>query len=230
VDAARLRLSSVLTLAFDTSTPAVTVAVLRGEDVVGESQQIDARRHGELLAPGIGAAMREASLALRDLDVVAVGNGPGPFTGLRVGLVTARTLSHALGVPAYGVCSLDALAAASGPPPLVVATDARRREVYWARYDAEGARVAGPAVDTPAALAEELAAYDGRRAGHGIELYADALGPRDDDSPLYPAAEWIGRLVVRDLTAGRRPDDVAPLYLRRPDAQVPKPPKAALPG
>ncbi len=219
----------MLTLAFDTSTPAVTVAVLRGDDVISESQQIDARRHGELLAPGIDAALRQASVQLRELELIAVGNGPGPFTGLRVGLVTARTLSHALGVPAYGVCSLDALAAACGRGPVVVATDARRREVYWARYDADGERVEGPAVDTPAALAGKLAAYDGRRAGHGIELYADALGPRDAGTPLYPAAEWIGRLVVGHFVAGRRPD-VAPLYLRRPDAQVPKPPKAVLPA
>jgi tRNA threonylcarbamoyl adenosine modification protein YeaZ len=220
----------VLTLAFDTSTPAVTVALLRGDDVIGESQQIDARRHGELLAPGIESALQQAGVRLGELDVIAVGNGPGPFTGLRVGLVTARSLSHALGVPAYGVCSLDALAAAAGGGPLLAATDARRREVYWATYDVGGARIAGPEVSLPAVLAQQLAEYDGRRVGHGIQLYEAVLGPRDKAAPLYPAAASVGRLVASALEDGRTPDPVAPLYLRRPDAQVPKPAKAALPA
>lgn len=219
----------MLLLAFDTSTPAVTVAVLDGDDVLGASGEIDARRHGELLAPGIAAALAAAGIGLPDIDVVACGNGPGPYTGLRVGLMTARTLAHARGLPAYGVCSLDALAAAAGGGEVFAATDARRREVYWARY-ADARRVAGPGVDRPAALTSELSAYGGRRVGHGVSLYPELLGPLDSAAPLYPAAEWVGRLVARTLRAGGTPDPPAPLYLRRPDAQVPKPPKSVLPA
>jgi tRNA threonylcarbamoyladenosine biosynthesis protein TsaB len=215
----------MLLLAFDTSTPAVTVAVLAADDdVVGEWCEVDARRHGELLAVGIDAALSAAGATVRDLDVIACGNGPGPFTGLRVGLVTARTLAHARGIPAYGVCSLDALAAEAGGD-VVVATDARRREVYWARY-AGGRRVEGPAVSRPAELAERLAGA--AVVGHGAALYPDQLGAPDPDAPLYPSATWIGRLVARVLRAGGRPDPVAPLYLRRPDAEIPKAPKAVL--
>jgi tRNA threonylcarbamoyl adenosine modification protein YeaZ len=216
----------VLLLAFDTSTPAVTVAVLAGVDVVGASCAVDARRHGELLAPGIAAALSAAGVTLREIDVVACGNGPGPFTGLRVGLVTARTLAHARGIPAYGVCSLDALAAAAGGD-VVVATDARRREVYWARY-AGGRRVEGPAVDRPGDLAARLAGA--AVVGHGAVLYPDQLGAPDPAAPIYPSAQWVGRLVARRLRDGGQPDPVAPLYLRRPDAEIPKAPKAVLPA
>jgi tRNA threonylcarbamoyl adenosine modification protein YeaZ len=216
-------------LAFDTSTPAVTVAVLDGDRLVGASGEVDGRRHGELLAPGIEAALGAAGAALADVRAVACGNGPGPFTGLRVGLVTARALGHTLGIPAYGVCSLDALAAQIEEPPhdLVVATDARRREVYWARY-AGGRRVEGPAVGRPADLAPRLAGAT--VIGHGAALYPDLLGTPAANAPLYPSAEWVARLVARSLDAGDQPGDVAPLYLRRPDAEVPKAVKAVLPA
>lgn len=216
----------MLILAFDTSTPAVAVAVMRGDDLLAGRSEVDGRRHGEVLAPSIDGVLADAGLTLRDIEVVAVGNGPGPFTGLRVGLVTARTLSHALGVPAYGVCSLDALAGAAGDGDVFVATDARRREIYWARY-AGGRRVSGPDVARPAHVAVRPGE---RRIGAGVAVYADLLGPVEPGLPLYPPAEWIGRLVGRTLRAGGTPDDVSPLYLRRPDAEVPKPPKAVLPA
>jgi len=215
----------VLILAFDTSTPAVAVAVLRDAETIGVRQHVNARRHAEVLAPAINDALADAGVLLRDIDVLAVGNGPGPFTGLRVGLVTARSLGHALGVPAYGVCSLDALAAAAGDGEVFVATDARRREVYWARYQ-DGLRVAGPEVSRP----HEISDVTGRRVGQGAALYADELGPLDAAAAQYPPAEWIGRLVYRALAAGETPGAVLPMYLRRPDAQVPKPPKAVLPA
>jgi len=216
----------VLILAFDTSTPAVAVAVLRDDEVLGRRTQIDARRHGELLAPSIEGALADAGVRLVEIDVIAVGNGPGPFTGLRVGLVTARSLAHALGVPAYGVCSLDALAAAAGAGELFVATDARRREVYWARYSG-GERISGPEVARPADIDIDI---DAVRIGPGVELYADLLGPLEVSAPLYPPPEWIGRLVGRALRRGEIPARVEPLYLRRPDAEIPKAPKAVLPA
>jgi tRNA threonylcarbamoyl adenosine modification protein YeaZ len=196
----------VLLLAFDTSTPAVTVALSSGEGAT----EVAANRHGELLAPLIE---RVAGGRLTDLDGIVVGVGPGPFTGLRVGIVTARALSHALGIPAYGACSLDAFAA----PGIAVATDARRREVYFAAYDATGARVLGPDVGKPAEVAEALRANGFTTvAGAGARLYPDAFAGFTVTADEYPDA-------ARLFTAPRR--DLTPLYLRRPDATPPGPRK-----
>ena len=146
-------------LAFDTATPYVTVALHDGDDVVGERRSEQRMKHGEQLAPLIEAVLAGASAVRQDLTAIAVGVGPGPFTGLRVGLVTARTLGFVLEIPVYGVCSLDILAveAASGSRPIdrdfVVATDARRKEVYLATYDDEGRRLDGPRVVRPAEAA-----------------------------------------------------------------------------
>ena len=194
-------------LAFDTSTPAVTVALSTGP----AATIVAANRHGELLAPTIERVLRDAGATVADLTGVVVGLGPGPFTGLRVGVVTARALSHARGIPAYGACSLDALAA----PGVAVATDARRREVYWAAYDATGARTHGPAVGKPADVAETL-----RRngfttvAGAGARLYAEAFDGFALTDPEYPDA-------ARLLATAPRTTDLTPLYLRRPDATPP---------
>uniref|UniRef100_UPI002027EAAC tRNA (adenosine(37)-N6)-threonylcarbamoyltransferase complex dimerization subunit type 1 TsaB n=1 Tax=Actinotalea sp. C106 TaxID=2908644 RepID=UPI002027EAAC len=100
---------------------------------------VEQRRHAELLAPMIEEVLREAEVDRRDLTAVVVGTGPAPFTGLRAGLVTARTLGLALGVPVHGVCSLEAVAALAltdldAAAEVLVVTDARRRELYAARY------------------------------------------------------------------------------------------------
>jgi len=157
-------------LAFDTATPAVTVALHDGDRVVASHLTVDAMRHGELLAPAITAVLDEAWVSRLDLTAVAVGVGPGPFTGLRVGLVTARTLALALGLPVHGVCTLDVLAAQAAAGghvdgPFVVATDARRKEVYWAAYDEGGRCLEGPYVARPAdvATASDDANARGRR-------------------------------------------------------------------
>ena len=161
----------MLVLAFDTATPAVTVALYDGTHVLAETTTVDARRHGELLAPSIDAVLAEGGASRLDVTAVAAGTGPGPYTGLRVGLVTARVLGSALGVPVYGVCTLDVIAAdaaaAAGGREFIVATDARRREVYWARYDASGRRLDGPAVGIPADVARRPPGRAGRadRAG-----------------------------------------------------------------
>ena len=148
----------MLVLAFDTATPAVTVALYDGTHVLAETTTVDARRHGELLASSIDAVLTEGGAGRLDITAVAAGTGPGPYTGLRAGLVTARVLGSALGVPVYGVCTLDVIAAdaaaAAGGREFIVATDARRREVYWARYDASGRRLDGPAVGIPADVAD----------------------------------------------------------------------------
>jgi tRNA threonylcarbamoyl adenosine modification protein YeaZ len=155
-----------------------------------------------------------------------VGVGPGPFTGLRVGLMTARSLGHALGVPVVGVVSLDSLAAQVTGDDVIVATDARRKEVYWARYDAAGARVAGPSVDRPAGLVARLAsdAFTGRVVGPGARLYADAFAAFATEPDVEVSAAWLARLAVE----GRVAESTAPLYLRRPDATAPGARKPAL--
>ncbi|MGH4001832.1 MAG: tRNA (adenosine(37)-N6)-threonylcarbamoyltransferase complex dimerization subunit type 1 TsaB, partial [Pseudonocardiaceae bacterium] len=145
----------MLVLALDTATPAVTAGLLRlpaasPPEVLAERVTVDARAHGELLMPSVCAVLTAAGVRMGGLDAVVCGAGPGPFTGLRVGMVTAAALGDALGIPVYPVCSLDAIAYRAGTgTPLLVVTDARRREVYWSRYDETGARVDGPHVDRP---------------------------------------------------------------------------------
>jgi tRNA threonylcarbamoyl adenosine modification protein YeaZ len=187
-----------LILAIDTATPAVTAGVIRrdGEalDVLAERVTVDARAHAEQLTPNVVAALAEAEVSADDLDAVVVGCGPGPFTGLRVGMATAAAFGHALGVPVHGVCSLDAIGGGSTGELLVV-TDARRREVYWARYR-DGVRVDGPAVDAPADVPG------------AVEAFARP--------PVYPSAAGLVRAVA-DWAA--EPAPLIPLYLRRPDAK-----------
>jgi tRNA threonylcarbamoyl adenosine modification protein YeaZ len=212
----------VLVLAIDTSSAAVSAAVVSVDgDVLAQRMTIDARAHGELLAPSIAACLDDAGIAPHGLAAIVAGVGPGPFTGLRVGLVTAAAMADALGIPAYGVCSLDALAAAVEADSLLVATDARRREVYWARY-AGGVRVEGPSVDKPA----ELSTVDVQAmTGAGARLYADVLGlPLLDID--YPDLAALVRLATAKIRSRAPGDALTPLYLRRPDAVVPGTAKA----
>jgi tRNA threonylcarbamoyl adenosine modification protein YeaZ len=207
-------------LAFDTATPAVTVAVYDGEQVVAERTTVDAMRHGELLAPEITSVLSEAGLVRQDLTAVAVGVGPGPFTGLRVGLMTARTLAAVLEIPVYGVCTLDVLAAEAVDTgtvdgPFHVATDARRKEVYWASYDADGTRLSGPEVLKPATVAT-----DGPVVGRGAVLYPEAFP--DGRGPENPTAGVLARVVTEERVKLYDPE---PMYLRRPDIAEPHKPK-----
>jgi tRNA threonylcarbamoyl adenosine modification protein YeaZ len=199
-------------LAMDTATPAVTAGVLRleGVEVLAERVTVDARAHAEQLTPNVLAALADAGLTVNDLDAVVVGCGPGPFTGLRVGMATAAAYGHALGVPVYGVCSLDAIGIESGATTseILVVTDARRREVYWARYR-DGVRVDGPAVNAPADVPADA------HAVAGSPEHA-ALFDLPRVSPVYPTASGLVRAVA-DWTA--EPAPLVPLYLRRPDAK-----------
>ncbi len=199
----------------DTSTSVVTAACLRTGDVLSEVTVRDAQSHGELLAPTLLRAMNEAGAVPDDLTRIVVGVGPGPFTGLRVGISTALVMGHALGIPVVGVCSLDAIAAGVGDryPEFIVATDARRKEIYWARYAvAHGQfnRISGPAVSRASDLPVDIAALPA--VGVGPRLYPESLSA--GQGPMDVSAADLGRLTSRDglLLAPE------PLYLRRPDA------------
>lgn len=246
----------MLLLALDTSTSAATAALHGESGLLAEHSVIDAQGHGEQLAPAIVSVLDQAGRSARDLDQVAVGRGPGPFTGLRVGLMTAMALGFALDLPVLGVDSLDALAyrVITDLEPsegFLVATDARRKEVYWAWYQPDRldsdpgvvaqrdllpaarpvvpgwTRVAGPAVDRPAALTEladlGVRASEIPVAGRGGRLYPDAFGPRLGILDVDAAA--VAGLAVARQAAGYPPLAATPMYLRRPDATAAGPRK-----
>lgn len=204
-------------LTIDTATPAVTAGLVAADrrTVLAERVTLDARAHAERLTPNVLGALDDAGLAMTDLAAVVVGCGPGPFTGLRVGMASAAAYGHALGIPVYGVCSLDAIGVHTTGPVLVV-TDARRREVYWARY-VDGVRVAGPAVCAPAAVDPADAV-----AVAGSPAHTELFGlPALDVSYPTPAG-LVAAVADWDVV----PESLVPLYLRRPDA---KPPASAAP-
>ncbi len=228
----------MLVLTVDTSTPAVTAGLVRLSGASsGASITLavrvthDARAHAEVLTPQIMACLDEAGAAPADLDAVVAGCGPGPFTGLRVGMVTAAAFGDALGIPVHGVCSLDAIAAQarerSGdagspggghvlPEEFLTVTDARRREVYWARYRG-AARIEGPAVSRPADVEKRGAVVAAGSAEHIAALGMTAVVPE------APSPWGLAAVAAPLLSGGAAPAPLEPLYLRRPDATEPKP-------
>ena len=204
-------------LAFDTATPHVTVALHDGDRVVAAYESEESMRHGEMLAPGIERVLLDAGVKASDLTAIAVGVGPGPFTGLRVGLVTARTLAFVRRIPVHGVCSLDILAAEAmdaGLDEFAVATDARRKEVYLASY-AGGRRVSGPEVVKPLDASTDLPVV-----GRGAVLYPEAFPHAA--APEHPRAAVLCEVVLQERFELVEPE---PLYLRRPDVAEPGKPK-----
>lgn len=226
-----------------TSHPLVTVL----DERRGQEQQ----RHAEALVPQLAAILAQAAMKPKDITAVVVGVGPGPFTGLRVGMVTAAAWAHAVGCRTYGVCTLDAVATATlaAHPPgsgeddesILVATDARRKELYWALYAADGRRLTSPAVDSPAAVAEYVRTLPpagsgtssgapprpSRAVGPGAVLYGDVLGFSDPLATLPTTAGLVSRAAERILAAAPN-EHLSPMYLRRPDATVPSTRKSVL--
>ena len=131
-------------LAIDTSTSRTSVAIVEDSKVLYSGFRDGATAHGPSLP-----ALVQAALAISDVDEVVVGMGPGPFTGLRVGIAFAQSFALAREIPVRGVCSLDAIAAQVIDKDFIITVDARRKEVYWARYT-DGIRVGDPAVNFPA--------------------------------------------------------------------------------
>jgi tRNA threonylcarbamoyl adenosine modification protein YeaZ len=200
-------------LAIDTSAGTSVAVVDRDAGVLAELIETDTRRHAEVIGSLIQSALDEAGIAVTDLSGVAVGMGPGPFTGLRVGIAAARAFALGIGRPVVPVVSHDAIAFGIADPILVV-TDARRREVYWSTYsgtDAEGLpiRVDGPGLTRPDGLAEVVP---------GFVTY------RRVDAEIVSAAS-IG-LVAELLYLHNRPfAGNEALYLRSPDVTLSAGPK-----
>ncbi|WP_210507365.1 tRNA (adenosine(37)-N6)-threonylcarbamoyltransferase complex dimerization subunit type 1 TsaB [Naasia sp. SYSU D00057] len=198
-------------LAIDSSagTGAAVVDAARG--VLAERSVADPLRHAEVVGELIAGVLADAGVTAADLEAVAIGVGPGPFTGLRVGMAAGRTFALAAGLPALGVVSHDAIAAAAGlDGDVVVTTDARRRELYWSRYaglDGDGlpVRVDGPALAKPDAV--------------------PVAESRIDATSL--SAGWLGLVAARALRADRPVVPIEPLYLRSPDVTLSVPKKVS---
>ncbi|QLY31929.1 tRNA (adenosine(37)-N6)-threonylcarbamoyltransferase complex dimerization subunit type 1 TsaB [Nocardia huaxiensis] len=244
----------MLVLAVDTATPAVTAGLVELEPAdagstaprittITSKVTVDARAHNEVLTPQILACLAESGRSRADIGAVVAGIGPGPFTGLRVGMATAAAFGDALGVSVYGVCSLDAIAADTesylknhaDPVELLVVTDARRREVYWARYRAlpdaafaepsvvtqaaasgpeahAGGRIEGPEVCKPADLDPGAATVIAGSASH-VDYFDLPVLPVETPSPA-----GLVRCAASAILSGATPEPLVPLYLRRPDA------------
>ena len=223
----------MLILAIDTSAvaSAALISDVAMEGVVDSFSTEDTRSHAEVLAPGIEKLLAGAGVTGADIDVIVTGVGPGPFTGLRSGIATARTLAFVWNKPLYGLMSLDAIAlevaeSTAAVSEFLVATDARRKEVYWARYVLEEGQlpqlIDGPHVGFASDL-PELPVF-----GAGAGLYADVLRADDAFAETQPDAASLGQVALARLTAGQELLDSTPLYLRESDAQVPGPRKRAL--
>lgn len=213
-------------LAIDTSTSQIVTGVLdyADDDIAAISEKSEPGRtaHGELLAPSIREVLAAAGIEPAGLDAIVVGLGPGPFTGLRVGIVTGSAMAHALGIPAYGTCSLDAVGSDPGGRALVV-SDARRKEIYYAVYDDQGVRIIGPDVDKPDQVVEAMSGLGITRIlNAGADKYVDLLSSLGAPVALaYPRPDALLRAAIRSGDFGGAPTPLTPLYLRRPDAKLP---------
>jgi tRNA threonylcarbamoyl adenosine modification protein YeaZ len=202
-------------LAIDTSV-GVSVAILRSNGEVTQSQAVDHGMQGELTAELISKVVSNSGLKIEEITDVVVGVGPGPFTGLRVGLVTASVFAHAREIPIHGICSLDAIAFDYAKPCIVV-TDARRKELYWARY--EGIRIGEPQVSKPEAIASQFP--DSDFVGPGAILYPDYVS----GNVMELKAGSLAKLFA---SGSAQLVDVSPMYLRKPDAVEPTSRKSVL--
>jgi tRNA threonylcarbamoyladenosine biosynthesis protein TsaB len=244
---ARQAATPSVVLAFDTSADVTAVALLRDGRVLAQAAEPSAERHAQLLLPRVSACLAAAGLALADVELFAVGIGPGSFTGVRVGLATAKGFGLASGKPVCGVSSLRALAravfdAAAAPRKACVMPllDAHKGEVFAAAYrsspDGSLDEVVAPFHALPAEAAQRLTPAGGAARctllGAGYRRYADAFAARDaalqvlDPRWDVPNAAAVASEALRDFSRDGAPElaSLVPSYLRGSDAQLPKAP------
>jgi tRNA threonylcarbamoyladenosine biosynthesis protein TsaB len=236
-------------LAIDTSSPVSALALLDGERVLVHDDLLTEQRHAEVLLPRIERALQGAGILLRDVELLAVGIGPGSFTGLRVGLATAKGLALATGIPLCGVSSLRVLArrALEGREVAVVVLDAGKGEVFAAAYHRQGTELVAllePSRAEPLQLARDLSvnsslpgwpSADAAWCGSGARRYAQSMAPLLGFSPalLDPSCDVPnGVYVAREAALAFRAEGASnvatlePIYLRGSDAKLPDEPLA----
>lgn len=223
-------------LAFDTATTTCSIAITRGSfssgQVIGSLSFDSGVTHSRRLLASVDWLLKATELSMTDISAIGVGTGPGSFTGLRIGMSTAKGLAHGSGLNLIGISSLDALAASIRSDKLICAVlDARKSEVYCCFYRCDGAgiprRCSEPAVMAPETLAGQIG-EPVTMAGEGVRVYsdvfADRLGEQAELLPwvLSPTASAIGFLASTELAAGRwlDLDQATPDYVRSSDVQL----------
>lgn len=229
----------MIILGIDTATDSVSVAVGEGTRILAHSEMVSDRQHCEALTPMIGFVCKQADVSFGEIDAVAVDIGPGLFTGMRVGIATAKAIAFSLDLPIIGICALDVLAAAAPPSEAVVVSviDARRHEIYWAMYrtiEDELVRVHTPSVGSVTGLVTDVlerfqvAQFVGNGALRYRQDIVEALGLSlpgcefADERFSRPTATTVVALAYRRAVEEQwqSAQDLAPLYLRPPDAEI----------
>lgn len=204
----------MLIVGLTSSTATVGVAVARDGQLLASRQVVTDRRHAEEITPLLDQAIRETGCSISEVDRLAVDVGPGRFTGLRVGLATARGLALACDVPVVGVTSLELLAAAQPARPVVAVIDARRNEVFQQIFLSSGPKEAN--VGPPSELAADVPP-DALVVGDGADRYQEMYG----SAVLLDQAPDASVLVALAMDRTPMPgSNVLPVYLRDPDVQV----------
>jgi len=216
-------------LAIDASAGACSAALWRRDAVVASRYAAMERGHAEALMPMIVATVADAAESLRSLDAVAVTVGPGAFTGIRIGLATARGIGLAAGIPVVGITTFAAVAAALAPVPpdsaVIVLIDSKRGDVFAQRFSSDLEPIGPPTVLPPVAAAQFLPAGPVLLTGDGIDLVRPHLAAARPDAEYThegrgPDAVHVAPLAARLIAAGGGLPPV-PLYLREPDVRMP---------
>jgi tRNA threonylcarbamoyladenosine biosynthesis protein TsaB len=222
----------VITLAIDTSTPRGAVALLRDDQPLAE-EVFDRATLGQNLFDATTKLLSASQLTVNDLGLIAVGLGPGSFTGIRAGIAAAKGLALPSTLPVKGVSSFDALALTALPrmprdcPQMCVLGDARREEIYYAMYDREGRCVKDCRIGTLEAIADEIhnpiwfVSSEIERFKSDIATCFGGFASTSD-APVYPSAAALGWLAVQRFGAdGNRGDEgLEPIYLRTPQYKM----------